>query len=82
MMRTSPAESGDSMMRPPPTYMATWVIAREGRLGGEEDQIARPQRPLGDRPTGLGLQGGDAGQEDAEGVIDGVGEAGTIKAEG
>jgi len=30
MIRTALAEFGDSMMSPPPTYTATWLIVRDG----------------------------------------------------
>ena len=40
MIRTALAEFGDSMMSPPPTYMATWVIVRD-----RESVAKKPRTP-------------------------------------
>ena len=53
-----------------------------GRFGGEEDEVAGSERPPSNRPADLCLQGGGAGQEQAESVIDGVGQSGAIEAKG
>src|SRR5262249_31065099 len=51
------------------------------RVGGEEDEVAWPQRSLRHRATYLCLLFGRAGQQDAERVIDAVGQPGAIEAE-